>query len=156
MPKGIPKRPSAHDRIDLLTSKLDDLAEVMQLLVDHVKIPKSQELSETPHSEVPVETSQNPSFETVQGLVPTKWKEIINRYLGNVEASMESTTGGHYVLTVYMPEGIDRRSGEAKKYSKDHSTGLIRYTSELADVEHWCELISKNIRKTFPNWELNK
>lgn len=93
-------------------------------------------------------------LDDIKNMVPSKWREKIREILGDgFDSSVEETTGGHFLLKIVVPEEWDCRIGDEKRMSKrDLRCGLVRRTSDLSDVEKWCELFKANIQKTHPNF----
>jgi hypothetical protein len=90
---------------------------------------------------------------TPRQMVPAAWRRIVDQLLGpEVTLEVQDSADGNFIGFFYMPEGVDRRIGDAKGKGRDCSTGLIRRASAAADLESWCKRILENVRKTHPNF----
>ena len=134
MPKA-----KVQEQIDAISEKLDALIGVIATMAEQRK----------PDQPKPIEPQVSPL--TVDNMIPSAWQVKIDEILGKeFEVKILESSGGNYVMDVYMPEGLDRRVGE--RQGRDHSTGLIRRVSDVSDVEIWCKRIKEQIIKSYPNW----
>lgn len=86
--------------------------------------------------------------------IPSAWKDRVARILGsNFDTDLEETSGGNFLLKIYMPRGFDRRQGEERNQrTRDFTVGLVRRGNEITDVETWCNRMRENIMKVFPEF----
>ena len=87
--------------------------------------------------------------------IPSKWRKSIDEALGkDFECEVDDSTGGNFLMRITVPAKWDCRVGDEKNMSmRDYRSGLIRRSSDIADVEKWCALIKANILKTYPNFK---
>lgn len=91
----------------------------------------------------------------IKNYVPKKWREKVDEVLGkDFKLEIEESSGGNFILKVFVPEEYDCRVGDERSMNKqDMRCGLIRRASDVADVEKWCNLIKANIQKTHSNFK---
>lgn len=95
------------------------------------------------------EASTKPTSPTsdLSDIVPSAWRRIVDDMLGtDFDLKVEESSGGNMIIKILLPDSLDRRVGE--RTGKDCSTGLVRRSSDVADVEAWCLKIRSNIQKT--------
>ena len=129
--------------------KIDALIEMMSGIVS--ELPAKKEIMpqiDTTTTQNKIEATLPP--EVKNGLPPpSKWQQKVNDILGEDFALVvEESSGGNYLMKVFLPPYLDRRTGE--KEGLDTSCGLVRRASDIADVEKWCNLIKANIQKFYP------
>lgn len=124
-----------------LTEKVNALSEIVASMIE--KPPKVEE-PKTIQSTLPPEK--------VNGLpIPGKWRAKIDEVLGkSFEAEAEDSSGGDFLLKIYMPEQLDRRP-KGERQGRDTSIAVIHRATDVADVETWSKRIKENILKNFPN-----
>lgn len=137
------------DPIAELNEKFDKLVDVVGGLAERViKKEEKQEVKSTP-----VDIEKDTPSDDIP--VPPSWLKIMRDILGN-DFTMKVVEGGHgdFVIDIYLPINLDRRNGSDRQPNTvDHSTGLVRRASVLADVETWCDKILTNIRVTHPDFK---
>ena len=152
--KEAPKVVAATSAIDTeaklvnLESKLDKLVEVVGSVVDR--------MTTTPATTVAMKIGLDEVEETGEDLskfVPKAWRALVDKKLGkDIGLEVEDSADGNFIVYFYMPEHLDRRVGD--RNGRDHSTGLVRRSSAIADMEKWCELILANIKKTYNSYNV--
>ena len=139
------------DEITEIKKSVADLTELVMMVADNVAKKEESKglLTDNSVSLPPVIDSTD-----IKKSVPSVWRNKINEILGTqFEAEVNESSGGNYLLKVYMPTDLDRRKGEEKnKNTKDCSVGLIRRATDVADVEKWLNLIKSNIKKFYRNF----
>ena len=146
--RGRPKK-SDYEILEL-RKRIADLTEIVMMAAKNAVEEESKgSVTDNSISLPPVIDSTD-----IKKSVPSVWRNKINEILGTqFEAEVNESSGGNYLLRVYMPADLDRRKGEEKnKNTKDCTVGLIRRATDIADVEKWANLIKVNIKKYYPNF----
>jgi len=170
MPKGIPKSkieesiqvakvvdPQIVETDKRITNLESSLEKITELVVNmSTIIEEGQRIAaETPApTKTPVrDIEKEIEAEGTDSIpLPQKWVEAKNRLLGtDFTMEIKDVADGNFMMTVWLPDHLDRRVGD--RTGKDLSTGLIRRTSALADVEVWCSRIAGNIKKNYPDFK---
>lgn len=139
------------EALDKQNKKIDSIVEMVDLIAQSFKEQKEVKVEQIATQEVVKETSYPPEVTT--GLPPpSKWRRLVDQILGtDFGLEVDESSSGNYVIKVSLPTRCDRRVGD--KIGLDVSTGLVRRSSDLADVELWCKKIKENILKTYPNFK---
>jgi len=156
----MPKKTKSKEVLDKAMAKVDQSAEIETL---KSQINTITELLEGLVEKTPVETPKRdiekemageetkPSGSDSQVPFPPKWRDRIDKLLGpDFYAELEDTAHGDCILKVFIPDHLDRRTGETQ--GRDLSTGLIRRKSALSDIDLWCQRIGDNLRKYYPDF----
>ena len=149
-PVATPKQGEEEDKFIKLEEKFDALVEMVGRLAEKVLS------KEDPN--VPVVLSATPKQETKDEetqLVPRAWRNVVTATLGeDFGLNVKDSANGNFTIEVIVPPQWDRRVGEEKEKNRpDISTGLVRSSSAIADVEKWCTLIKQTIKKSHPNFK---
>jgi hypothetical protein len=141
------------DPVEALSKKLDKMVDIMSVLA--VKVNKLEDEKPVPDSAAPAK----PRYSTTEidrdafnKRVPRQWRELIDTILGPDFEAEVNDSNGNWMLTIIVPEYLDRRVGSERKDGKDTSTGLVRRSSDLADVENWCKLVRERIVERYPKF----
>ena len=146
MPKGTPKK--TDERMNALEEKMSAMMDLMTEVIDQKNEQKKEEV--IPENQKLQHDIQQ--MDNISQMLPIKWKQKIEEILGKgFDIEINDSAGGNYVMYFYIPSHLDRRVGE--KNGRDHSTGLIRRASDIADIEQWCTRIKQTIKLRFPAWE---
>ena len=136
-------------KLNDLASKVDKLTDIVSILADKVMrkvdVPAVSVNVQMPNPEEGL-PKLNPTF-----AIPNEWREVVDRILGKEFGATVSASNENYIITVVLPQELDRRVGE--KQGRDISTGIVRRASPLADVEYWCKKIAENLSKIHPNFK---
>lgn len=137
------------DKVAQLSEKVDKLFDVVERVV--------QMVSEKPQPSQPAQRQPDlPEDVSLDMMVPTKWRQMIDKYLGkDFQAEVQEGGNASFSLKIYIPKHLDRRVGPKDDPNPDVSMASpIRRASDVADVEMWCKKIAENIKKTHPNFEV--
>ena len=133
-----------------INDKINSLAGIIETLVQNMPT-KQNIISDSSQKILMTPIIENSGDDQLP--IPKQWRVKIDEILGkDFEADVDDSSGGNYILKIFLPDKWDRRVGEKK--GKDCSTGLIRRESDISDVKLWCERIRDNIKKTYNNFPL--
>src|SRR3990167_8279891 len=94
-------------RFEALNKRIDQVLDVVSKVAE--MIPRQDKVG---NIDTTIESKLPPTLLKEDGKlpVPGKWREMINQILGpEFEAEVDESSGGNYVIKVYMPLHLDRR-----------------------------------------------
>ena len=139
------------DPVAELSAKFDKLADIVGDLAEKI-------YKEEPQKEVPKAVEDVSGEDRVTDLskrFPLEWRESVSRILGkNFDLRVEDTANGDFMAIITIPQQWDRRAAKDDQIIKqDVSTGLMRRSSPLPDLEGWCAKILANLKSVHPNFQ---
>lgn len=139
------KASKAKDLDDRLTKLEESIAQIAKAVeTKSVQTPVSSPTSSVDEWPEPLQEEKG------SGSMPRAWRKIVTSILG-VEFKAERDEAG---VLIYMPKGIDRRSGLEKDANRQDVSRAapLRSGSELDDLRIWCQRIKDNILKKYPTY----
>ena len=137
-----PKNDEISEKVNQLSDKLDKLVDIVAGIVNVEKEEKKEEVV-TPQEQIARE--QKIDSKDFLSSLPSEWRKIVDKYLGeNFLAKVRDSSGGNFLLEIYIPKEYDRRVGD-RIGEHDISVGQVRRASAIQDVEYWSKLVRANL-----------
>lgn len=136
---------SDNSAVEALSKKLDSLSDIVISLSERVMASQIKKVDQTQSAPPP------PQEVKISNMIPDSWREVVTKYLGNDFTLDVINSCGDFVIRIWIPEEYDRRVGD--KTGRDHSSGMVRRSSDVADVIYWCKLVRANLAKQFERFK---